>query len=122
MITDRVFFIDCNLSRNSSVTPRASMLLRTSCGLMKMIISDRCLVWSVLPNRAPRNLMLRSPGTPACVPWSLSLMRPPSRTVCPLVTATVEWMRLSEIVGVKVGEELLVLLVPLVELTTFEIS
>src|SRR5216683_4483969 len=77
---DGLFFIDCSLSRNSSVPARASTLLRTNCGRMKMMISVRCLLLSVLPNKPPMIWMSVRPGTPERLLWSLSLMRPPSRT------------------------------------------
>ena len=63
------------------MTALASTLLRMSCVLMKMMISDRVLVLEVFPNTSPRNLISRSPGMPDFVFWLRSLIRPASNTV-----------------------------------------
>src|SRR5262245_32962865 len=64
LITVRSRRIDCSRSRNSSVTPLASTLLRMSRVLIKTMISDLVLVPDVFPSKSPINLISRRPGMP----------------------------------------------------------
>ena len=67
LMNERPALIVSSRSRNSSATRRASMLLRTSCGLINMMISERCLCTDLVPDRFPRNSMSFSPGIPSYV-------------------------------------------------------